>query len=112
MDMKYQVGEQIKRIRNQKGFSREALALESEISPSFLGHIERGLKSPTVTTLEKISKALNVPIYEFFIFAKTDCVDETAKLIERISYTLRDSSPENILHIANIIDEILKIKSN
>ncbi len=111
MDIKFQVGEKIKYLRKQKGISRETLALMSEISPSFLGHIERGLKSPTVTTLEKISKALNVPIYEFFIFSKINHIDEATILIERISYTLRDSSPEDILHIANIIDEILKIKS-
>lgn len=48
------VGERIRYFRNLRGWSQETLALQAEINPAFLGHLERGLKSPTIKTLEKI----------------------------------------------------------
>ena len=51
------VGERIRYFRNLRGWSQETLALQAEINPAFLGHLERGLKSPTIKTLEKIVRA-------------------------------------------------------
>ena len=34
--------------------------------PAFLGHLERGLKSPTIKTLEKIVHALDISLAELF----------------------------------------------
>ena len=54
------IGEKIKYFRVQQGLSQEKLALKAGINPAFLGHLERGLKSPTMTTLDTIIEALNV----------------------------------------------------
>lgn len=48
------VGERIRYFRNLRGWSQETLALQAEINPAFLWHLERGLKSPTIKTPEKI----------------------------------------------------------
>ena len=48
------VGERIRYFRNLRGWSQETLALQAEINPAFLWHLERGLKSPTTKTPEKI----------------------------------------------------------
>ena len=60
------VGERIRYFRNLRGWSQETLALQAEINPAFLGHLERGLKSPTVKTLEKIVHALDISLAELF----------------------------------------------
>ncbi len=57
---KMSVGERIRYYRVLKGMSQEALALEANINAAFVGHLERGLKSPTVTTLEKMTGALEM----------------------------------------------------
>ncbi|MBP7188113.1 MAG: helix-turn-helix transcriptional regulator [Ruminococcus sp.] len=60
------VGKRIKYYRLQRGMSQEQLALQAEINPAFLGHLERGMKSPTMTTLDKIVNALGLSYSEFF----------------------------------------------
>lgn len=60
------VGKRIKYYRLQRGLSQEQLALMAGINPAFLGHLERGLKSPTMTTLDKIVEALEMRYNEFF----------------------------------------------
>lgn len=56
----------IRRVRVAKGISQDDLALEAEIERSYVGHLERGKKNPTVETLEKIARALNCTVAEFF----------------------------------------------
>ena len=60
------VGKRIKYYRLQRGLSQEQLALMAGINPAFLGHLERGLKSPTMNTLDKIVEALGMRYNEFF----------------------------------------------
>lgn len=64
--MVHEVGERIRYFRQMRGLSQEKLALAAEINPAFLGHLERGLKSPTITTLDKIIRALGLSYSEFF----------------------------------------------
>lgn len=64
--MDNKICEKIKYFRTKQGLSQEKLALKAGINPAFLGHLERGLKSPTMTTLDKIIEALNVSYSQFF----------------------------------------------
>ncbi|MDE5770334.1 MAG: helix-turn-helix domain-containing protein [Ruminococcus sp.] len=64
--MENKVCERIRYHRLQRGISQEKLALMAGINPAFLGHLERGLKSPTMTTLDKIIEALGLNYSEFF----------------------------------------------
>lgn len=52
-------GEAIRQVRFEKGLSQEDAALESGIDRAYYGHIERASKSPTLTTVWKIAKALD-----------------------------------------------------
>jgi transcriptional regulator with XRE-family HTH domain len=52
----------IQTIRESKGVSRAELARKSKVALSHLNSIESGEKSPTIRILEKIAKALEVPI--------------------------------------------------
>ena len=72
------VGQRIRYYRLQRGMSQEQLALQAEINPAFLGHLERGLKSPTMTTLDKIVNALGLSYSEFFNDS-TDTADTEGK---------------------------------
>lgn len=54
----------IKRLRLERNWSQAKLAREAGLSQSFIHDLERGAKTPTVRTLEKLSKALQVPIAE------------------------------------------------
>ncbi|HPO57844.1 MAG TPA: cupin domain-containing protein [Anaerolineaceae bacterium] len=60
------VGERLRVLRGERGVSMRALARESGLSANALSMIERGLTSPSVSTLSKLANALGVPITAFF----------------------------------------------
>ncbi|EJE8675446.1 helix-turn-helix transcriptional regulator [Vibrio parahaemolyticus] len=60
------VGKKIKEARKKKKLTIEDLASRSGLSVAHLSRLENGRKSPTITTLEKIALALDVPIVYFF----------------------------------------------
>lgn len=60
MDIRQQVGENVKRIRKGLGWSQEDLALESDLHRTYLSGVERGVRNPTVMVLQRIADALEV----------------------------------------------------
>jgi len=60
------VGGRLRQLRNERGMSMRALARASGLSTNALSMIERGRTSPSVSTLYKISDALEIPITAFF----------------------------------------------
>jgi transcriptional regulator with XRE-family HTH domain len=60
------VGQRLRQLREERGVSMRALARLSGLSANALSMIERGLTSPSVSTLNKLSSALQVPITAFF----------------------------------------------
>lgn len=59
-------GDNIRRIRTEAGFTQEELALKSGLSQGYINQLENGKRKFTQKSLELISKALAVPIIEFF----------------------------------------------
>ena len=60
------VGTRLRQLRQERGKSMRALARDSGLSTNALSMIERGLSSPSVSTLYKISGGLHIPITAFF----------------------------------------------
>ena len=60
------VGQRLRVLREERGISMRALARRSGLSANALSMIERGLTSPSVSTLNKLANALEVPITAFF----------------------------------------------
>lgn len=50
----------------ERGLSQEKLALDAEITPAYLGLVERGKRNATVVIIERICDALNISLSEFF----------------------------------------------
>lgn len=57
-----QIGERIKKSRNDKGLSLRELATKVELSASFLSQIEQGKASPSIENLKKIANSLDVKV--------------------------------------------------
>ena len=62
------VGNRIRSLRIEKGFSQEDLANEADIPLSQIGRIERGENNPTISTLYVISEALGIELKKFVDF--------------------------------------------
>ena len=57
-----QIAMRIKTLREGQKISQETLAARSGISRGYLARLETGHHDPTIATLEKLAKALKVPI--------------------------------------------------
>ncbi len=61
-------GLKIKELRIANNLKQDELAFKSQISPSYLSAIERGITDTTISTAKRLAKALGVDIKELFEF--------------------------------------------
>lgn len=59
------VGDKIRHFRNLEGLTQQQLEECTGLPQSHISRIENGKHSPSRMTLEKIAKALKVPLHEF-----------------------------------------------
>ncbi|WP_431090862.1 helix-turn-helix domain-containing protein [Paenibacillus sp. 8b26] len=55
----------LKKLRMEKEWSQQELANRSGVSQSHIHYLESGTKQPTLTILNKLASALDVPVVEF-----------------------------------------------
>jgi transcriptional regulator with XRE-family HTH domain len=60
MDVRAQVGLNVRRFRQAAGLSREELAYQARLDRTYVSGIERGVRNPTVIVLQEIAGALGV----------------------------------------------------
>jgi len=65
--MTNKVSENIRKLRQKKGMSQDRLSKEADLALNTIVKIETGENpNPTLETLEKIAKALGVPVSDLF----------------------------------------------
>lgn len=58
MDVRQRLAVNMKRLRKERGWSQEALADEAGLDRTYISGIERRVKNPTITVVERVSGAL------------------------------------------------------
>ena len=102
-----QVGVRLREFRQRAGLTQEALAFNSGIHVSFLSEIERGIKKPSIESLEKLLSALNVSFQEFFDFEINVKALKDSTALEKLVHELQDRSEQEIELIHSIAKQIL-----
>ena len=54
------LGRRIRSLRKKNNLTQEQLAEQADVSASFLGHVERGSRIPSLETVMKLCSALKV----------------------------------------------------
>ena len=62
-----EIGAKIRYLRLKRGMSQETVALNCDMNPAFLGHVERGMRCPTVNTLQRICNGLDITLTELIL---------------------------------------------
>ena len=106
-----QLVDRILNLRLSSGMNQEELAFKSGISAAHLGQIERGLKSPTISTIQKIAKALNITLPILFSF-DLPTINVTSPELNKINSYLSGLSECDIKDISKIIKSIIHIKNS
>lgn len=60
--IKTTLGKRIRNLRGLRNLTQEQLAERAELSVKYLGEIERGGSNPTIESLGKIGRALDMPL--------------------------------------------------
>src|SRR5437870_9942675 len=75
------IGETIRSYRLQKGMSQGEVEKRTGLLRCYLSRVENGHTVPSVETLEKIARALEIPLYK--IFYEGDDAPKLLKFPER-----------------------------
>ena len=100
----------IRQLRMMKDFSQEELALIAGINPAYLGHIERGLKCPTIDTINKIAMALGITLSEFFAF--DDMPNGNKYALSRIEAVIRNIPEETAEKVVTLVEITAELMSS
>jgi transcriptional regulator with XRE-family HTH domain len=65
-DVLMKFGERVRDERIKLGLSQETLATKAKVHRTYIGMIERAEKNITLENIEKVAKALNMRLSEFF----------------------------------------------
>ena len=71
-EIKEKFGKRLKELRKEKGLSQEALSKKAGLDRTYEGKIERGQKSPSLNTIAKLAKALEINLDDLFNFDLDD----------------------------------------
>ena len=58
MDVRRRLGARVQRLRQAQGLSQEELADRADLHRTYVSGVERGVRNPTVTVLEKLAQGL------------------------------------------------------
>ena len=60
MDITTRLGKNIRRLREEQGWSQEDYADRAGIHRTYVSDIERGRRNPTITVVEKLAKPFGI----------------------------------------------------
>ncbi len=77
MSIPSNIGQKIVSLRKEKGISQERLALDSNMSVSYLRAIEHGTANPTLSALGRLAFTLGIPFNSIVLTEEGDKIEAT-----------------------------------
>ncbi len=88
---KQEVANRLRKLREERKMTQNALAYQAGVSPTYIYQLERGEKSPTVEYLDHICWGLGITLEQFFSNSKeAPYVDRLASLSDKQKQLLND----------------------
>ncbi|OFY98191.1 MAG: hypothetical protein A3K10_12735 [Bacteroidetes bacterium RIFCSPLOWO2_12_FULL_31_6] len=102
------IGKNIKKIRKAKGMTAKDVISAVGMGAPMYSRIENGVNEPSLTTLEKIAKALGVKLSDFFDTDNklSDVNSYDASLMERVKL-IEDLSDEEKKIVFSLVDALV-----
>ena len=99
------LGDRLRQIRIQKGYTQQALAKKADIGTVYLGEIERGLKMPSLNIFIKIIEALDISAD----YVLRDALSSGGTYIfDEITDQLKDLTPQQRKTAVDILNAYIK----
>jgi transcriptional regulator with XRE-family HTH domain len=66
MNIQLLFGQNVRLTREKNGWSQDRLSEESDLHRTYISGIERGVRNPTITIVQKLAQALGVSVADLF----------------------------------------------
>lgn len=111
MKNKFNYGERLRRLRIERGFTQEEIALRADITTSYYGQLERGTANPTINMLTKICDVMGVSIIDIFNESNTNLLGVDTLTMQILHY-LSDKTDEEKSTVLALIKTAFKLKNH
>lgn len=64
MDVRRKFGKRLRALREERGWSQEEFADRAGLHRTYVSAVERGVRNPTLSVLERIAKAMGITLSE------------------------------------------------
>lgn len=109
LSLRVLVGRRVREARRERGLSQEGLADRSNLSVNMVGYIERGIRAPSLETIERLGTALDVEPASLLQFHPRDVVEESrARALKEIEGILREAPPDYIRIVSRFLKDLKK----
>ena len=108
----FSLGDKLRELRRSRAMSQEQVANIAEITTTFLGQVERGTKSISVQTLEKVCNALDVSLSDFFSTVKKhdkNMDDISSKILHQL-HGKTESEKQAVLKLIKLVFSMQEMK--
>jgi len=78
------LGEKIRTARGNSGVAMSTLAERAGVSKSLISQIEKGRVQPSITTLRRIARALDMPVANFFLGPEVHVSNDTDRFGQQL----------------------------
>lgn len=103
------IGERIKALRKQKGWTQAHLAEKSGVEPSHISHIERGATKLSLPTLINLANTLNATLDELVYGSLVKSSHISHRIIDEL---LSDCTSEELKALSEVIKTTKNILRN
>lgn len=103
MDIKKALGARIKDLRHKAGYTQEKFAGLIQVAPRHVSRIENGINTPSIETLDKISKVFNIELKDLFNFKYLENDEFIKASVNDIIHHLNPDEMRSAYKILNVM---------
>ena len=100
------MGAIIKEARKNAGLTQEQLSEMIDVTPAFVGHIERGERSVSLKTLFAVADELNISFD--YLLSENVVLDETQQIVKSFEQLIEGKSVEAQQAVLDLVRTALK----
>lgn len=97
------IGARIKSIRESKKLTQEKLSEKVDINPVYLSNIERGMANPTLDLFLRLTKGLDVEMWELFDFGHEVSQAELRKTLSSLTKELDEERLKSVVKVVRAL---------
>ena len=108
------IGSRLKELRRLKGYTQAELAELTETSTNYIGYLERGERTVSLQTLERIAHTVGVEVGAFFLFSGRENAgrlkppNRKVKIIGKFSAFLKNVEGEDLRFLFKLAKRLMR----